>query len=662
MIEGWLDRFFSFFSSKKIRKSDQGIFDPYVPITSLPPLTSDSLEWDEVHVDSTESGELPHKGSGYIFFRLLVTILFTIVLYRLVVLQVSDSQKYQAQAEGNHLRSEQVSSSRGLIYDRNGNPLVKNIPSFSVIIQPSELPTSKDSRGVLVDKLSTILNIPKDTINSKITSNKNNGEVSLVDGIDQTKGLSLELELNNLPGVYILTSPIRQYLPSVPDLGHLLGYVSRANDNDIKNNPNLKRTSLTGKSGIEQQYDSLLQGIPGIETLEVNSFGQTVRSIGKTPSTPGSSLFLGLDQAIQTTTANALQDSIAKNGATSGAAVAMDVNTGDILAMVSIPTYDNNAFSDPAKNGLITKLLTDPGSPLLNRAMTGQYPSGSTIKPVYAVGALEDKVITASTQVDTSAGKITVGGTTFSDWTRHGVTSVEQAIAQSNDIFFYTIGGGYGNVRGLGVSGLDKWLKKFGFGQSTGIDLPGEGDGLVPDPSWLKKTQNSDWYLGNTYNLSIGQGDLLITPLQLTRATAAIANGGKLIQPRVLKSVFDVDGTSVDQPVVVTDNQVASLSSIQTVQAGMRMTVTDGSAKQYFNSLPFPVAAKTGTAQVSASLTDTQSWFTCYAPYNNPQIAVSVIVENGGEGWSVAAPVAKNMLEQYYHLPLSTITKAPPGN
>lgn len=662
MIEQLLDKLLSYFSGKKIKAKDQGIFDPYVPISSLKPLESGSLDWHEEHITASESPDLPARGSSYIFFRALIVVALGIIIYRLVVLQISEGQKNLTLAEGNRLRTELIAAPRGLIFDRNGNELVSNVPNFSVVIQPAQLPTVAADRSKVIANISSILGMSVGDINAKLSANKNSSEFALVTNINQAQELSLALKLNNLPGVYILTSPIRNYTATIPDLGHILGYVGQVSDSELASNPNLQRTSITGKAGIESQYDNLLQGTPGIETLEVNAVGQTVRSIGETPAVPGSSLYLGLDQSLQTVAVNALQDSISKNGATSGAAVVMDVNTGDVLAMASIPTYDNNAFSDPAKSSLVSQLLNNPGAPLLNRAIAGQYPSGSTIKPIYAVGALQDNVISANTQIDTSAGKITIGGTTFSDWTRHGVTNVELAIAQSNDIFFYTIGGGYGNIKGLGVSGLDNWLTKFGFGAPTGIDLPGEASGLVPTPAWFKRVKGSDWYVGNSYNLSIGQGDLLVTPLQLTRATAAIANGGKLLQPRVLKSVTDSSGQTIDQPVVVGNSQVASPASIQTVQAGMRMTVTDGSAKQYFNSLPFPVAAKTGTAQVSASLTDTQSWFTCYAPYNNPQIAISVIVENGGEGWSVAAPVAKNILEQYYHLPLTPITKAPPDH
>jgi penicillin-binding protein 2 len=275
-----------------------------------------------------------------------------------------------------------------------------------------------------------------------------------------------------------------------------------------------------------------------------------------------------------------------------------------------------------------------------------------------AAAALQEKVVAPGTKVDTSAGKITIGQWTFPDWKVHGITDVKQAIAESNNIFFYSVGGGYGNIHGLGADRLSKYLQKFGFGKKTDINIPGETSGLVPTPDWKEDVKEESWYIGDTYNLSIGQGDLLVTPLQLTRAIAAIANNGTLYQPRLVQSIVSSDELETNDPSpVVSSNKIVSNSVLQVVREGMRQTVLTGSARS-FATLPIPVAAKTGTAQFNVAKDRTHSWFTAFAPYDNPKIVLSVIVEGGGEGFSVAAPVAKNVIEQFFKLPLTPITAA----
>jgi penicillin-binding protein 2 len=376
----------------------------------------------------------------------------------------------------------------------------------------------------------------------------------------------------------------------------------------------------------------------------------------------GRSLILGLDSEVQRTAALSLEDSISKNGATSAAAVAMDVRSGDIIAMVSLPNFDNNLFSSSINPEERARVLTDTAAPLINRAVAGQYPSGSTIKPFVAAAALQEGTISPETVLDTSEGKIVVGETTFSDWKVHGRSNVKTAIAESNNIFFFALGGGYKNITGLGIDRLKGYLERFGFGSATGIDI-GEGveaEGLVPSPDWKKRVKKENWFLGDTYNTSIGQGNLLVTPLQLARATAAVANGGKLVQPRVVKTILNSTDSSQELPITINRDEVVSPAVVETVRQGMRQTVLGGSARSFFN-LPVEVAAKTGTAQTSKSKERTHSWFTAFAPYQNPEIAISVIVEGGGEGFAVAAPVARNIIERYFNLPLTPIIAATPA-
>jgi len=462
-----------------------------------------------------------------------------------VFLQITQGQENFLLAEGNRLKTQPILSPRGLLYDRNGVALVKNIPSFSLIIHPSELSSKNKGLDESVDTISKLISMDVKELSQVIEEGENKESIVLKEGISRDEALLYELRLEGISGINLTTIPIRNYL-NIPSLGHILGYIGKINAQEIEQRRELLSISYIGKTGVEKVYDKILQGIPGVETLEVDSIGRTIRSIGVQPAKVGRSLLLSVDSALQTVAANSLIDSIQKNSATSGAAVVMDVRNGDILAMVSVPFVDNNIFSPGGDIKLRQDALVNPGSPLLNRAIAGQYPSGSTIKPVVAAAALQEGIVSENTKIDTSAGEIVIGQWRFPDWKVHGLADIKQAIAESNNIFFYTIGGGNGNVSGLGANRLSEYFKKFGFGDYTNIDLSGEVKGLVPSPDWKLSYKDERWYIGDTYNLAIGQGDLLVTPLQLTRATAAIANSGKLLTPRVVSKYLSTDKQSVE--------------------------------------------------------------------------------------------------------------------
>ncbi|MDO8649806.1 MAG: penicillin-binding protein 2 [Candidatus Berkelbacteria bacterium] len=651
---GWI---WARFRVSKIRSTDLGIFDPYVPLGSLKTLGAD---YESSVKDPAEGGVLESNVQSRRSFFLLKAVAFLIAAifaFRLISLQITQGQENYRLAEGNRLKTNLISAPRGLIYDRNGVGLVQNAPSFSLILRPSELPKKKSDRQMYLDDLARLVLLDRAALETMVNSQANRDFITLLDGLNREQSLSLELKTHGWNALELIKQPIRLY-GTVPSMGNLLGYIGKVDAEDLKKRPNLLPTSYVGKSGVESTYDEILQGIPGQEITEVDSLGRAIRSVGNKPSVSGNSLVLGLDASIQRVTATALQESIIKSGATNGAAVAIDVNTGDVLAMVSLPTFDNNLFSPTTDSAARQAVLQDPGSPLINRAISGQYPSGSTVKPFVATAGLATGVINANTKIDTSAGKIEVGQWTFHDWKTHGTSDVKQAIAESNNIFFYSVGGGFKQIGGLGAERLAAWLTKFGFGQVTGVDIPGEQDGLVPTPDWKKKTKKESWYIGDTYNLSIGQGDLLVTPLQLARATAAIANNGQLLTPRLVKSSFSPGTGQKDYPIRTTRDNLAPASALQVVREGMRQAVLSGSARS-FATLPVEVAAKTGTAQFDKAKEKTHSWFTAFAPYNDPQIAVTVIVEGGGEGYVVAAPVAKNIIEAYFKLPLTPIQPLP---
>lgn len=666
---------FNFISRRRtlVRPDDRGLFDPFLPITSLKKIEN---EFETSYEPTDQKNDFRNTGTGvtesmnfeeniasapsFIGFRFVTILAALILATRLIGLQITQGAENFSQAEGNRLEAKATLAPRGLIFDRKGVPLVRNEPSFSVVIRPNELPRPKEERQSYLQTLAAVLGRSTDELEGQIVAAAKKDSLTLEEGIGRDRALSLEIKLAGLPGVEIEKSPSRQY-GSLAGLGHIIGYIGKVTAEDLDRRPELLPTAYVGKAGIEQSYDEFLQGKPGTETLEIDALGRAVRPIGSTPPVPGKSLVLSIDSEVQAVTAQALREAIEKNGATSGAAVVMDVRNGDVLAMVSFPNFDNNLFSNSFSSAERQKVLSDPGAPLINRAIAGQYPSGSTIKPFVGAAALSEKTISADTVLDTSEGKITVGQTTFSDWKTHGRTTIRQAIAESNNIFFFALGGGYKQINGLGIDRLKSYLERFGFGSITGIDLGAgvEAKGLVPTPEWKKRVKKESWFLGDTYNTSIGQGNLLVTPLQLTRATAAIANGGTLYQPRLVRTLLGTGQQSSQERPVTTNRQgVVASDVLRVIREGMRQTVQSGSARS-FNVLPVEVAAKTGTAQTSKSKDKTHSWFTAFAPFGAPEIAVSVIVEGGGEGYSVAAPVARNSIERYFGLPITPIVPAP---
>jgi len=329
-----------------------------------------------------------------------------------------------------------------------------------------------------------------------------------------------------------------------------------------------------------------------------------------------------------------------------GVAIVMDVRSGGILSMVSLPDYENNLFATKIAKEDYQKLILDKSNPMFNRAVSGTYPPGSISKIIMAAAGLSEHVIGKNTAFDTPA-EIKIGEYIFPDWKDHGYTNIVRAIAESNNIFFYALGGGYDQIKGMGVAKMKQYWEMFGLGAQTGIDIPGEASGLLPDVEWKKRVKNEPWYLGDSYHVAIGQGDLLVTPIQMLRATAVIANGGKLLEPQLVKKILGADGTVIKEfgPQIEREGFLSS-DVIRTVGEGMRMAVTEGSARN-LNDLPVDVAGKTGTAQFLNNQ-KTHAWFECYAPYDNPEIAIIVMVEGGGGGHEIAAPVAKDILSYYF--------------
>ncbi len=372
--------------------------------------------------------------------------------------------------------------------------------------------------------------------------------------------------------------------------------------------------------------------------------GRETSIITKEDPLNGANLILSIDATL---TAKIEQILEARLGTSARASViVMNPQNGEIFSLVSVPTFDSNAFAHGISSEQYNSLLQDPNQPLFNRAIGGSFASGSTFKPVVAAAALAEGIIDSNTSF-ISTGGIQVGLWTFYDWKAggHGVTNVTRALSESINTFFYYIGGGYENFVGLGVERIMSYAQRFGFGHALGIDIPGEGNGFLPSKAWKEEQKGERWYIGDTYNVSIGQGDLLVTPLQIASMTSVVANGGILYQPHVGHALEIDDWEQKTEPIIL-DDSVVDNQAIQIVREGMRQAVISGSARR-LSSLPVTSAGKTGTAQWS-STRQTHAWFTGFAPYENPEIAITVMVEEGGSGDVVAVPIAYDILEWWF--------------
>jgi len=617
------------------------------------------FNYSDLSVESIDRVEEKNSTGFTSYLKVLTILIFVILVLRLFSVQVVSGNLNQKLAEGNRIRPRVIEAARGLVLDKNGKPIAQNEPAFALAVYPSDLPRKITERMSIYQKISDLTQIPVETIQKEAEKNglSSLDEVAIKDDISHDDALLLEQRVAGLPGVFIATRSIRHYL-SDSGLAHILGYTGLVSEKDIEKHPDYYLSDRIGKTGLESVYESYLRGKYGVEQIEVDSKGNITGVVADDKNTEpvnGDNLVLNLDYGLQQATTTALANGMATGAlqtgqpVTSGVTAVMNVNTGGILSMVSLPSYDNNLFSTKISNADYAKLNNDPDLPLYNRAIAGVYPPGSISKIVMAAAGLQEGAITAKTSMVTPAA-IKIGEYTFPDWKDHSYesTNVERAIAESNDIFFYALGGGFQNIKGLGIDKVKEYWQLFGLGEKTGIDLPGEASGLLPDDAWKRKAVGEPWYIGDTYHVAIGQGDMLVTPIQMLRATAVIANGGKLLEPQLVGRIVDHSGKTVKtfEPRIERENFI-SAANIKTVQQGMRQTIVSGSARSILSDFPIPVAGKTGTAQFMNNA-KTHAWFECYAPYDNPEIAIIVLVEGGGEGYDIAGPVARDIMTYYF--------------
>lgn len=598
-----------------------------------------SLEWKEVMTTGEVEEVLEKTGISkprLIAFVILVFVVFMITLGRLVSLQVISGSKYLSASFTNQLRIEVTRAARGVIYDRNNKILASSIPGFRLGIDTSNLSDSDVEKSVEV--LSKLLKEDKADIEKIISERSVSPTVNIAD-IDHDLAINIESRSNEIPGVFVEVNPIRFYQdPKV--FAHLLGYTGEVTKEELETDKyrNFKPGDRIGKVGVEELYESLLHGSDGQDLVSVEASGKKTKLFGVVPPKNGENLTLSIDYGLQKVLYEELEKTMKDLSSTGAAAVAIDPRTGELLALVSLPSFDNNLFAQGIKQKEYTRLISSKDNPLLNRGVSSAYPPASTFKIVNATAGLSEKVIEPDTKLEAPSAIDLGGGAVFKDWKDHGVINVMRALAESSDTFFYKVGGGHGSQLGLGPERLAKWARLFGFGRPTGIGLKNEVSGLVPDPQWKKDTLGEDWYLGNTYNFSIGQGDMLTTPIQLANATASVAGGGKLFSPTLIK------GAKAE---IIREGFVSS-KVLQVVKEGMKEATLAGGTAWPLRGFKVQTAAKTGTGEATGKETKPYGWFTSFAPFDDPNIAISVVIENAGEGSNTAGPVVKKAYDYWF--------------
>ena len=583
-----------------------------------------------------------------------VGLLLGVVIVRLVYLQIVNHEHFATLSENNRVNIVPVPPTRGLIFDRNGVLLAQNLPSFSLEI----IPEQTDDLDATLKGLRKLIAISDDDVDSfrkRLQQKRPFESIPLRFRLSEEEVARFAVNRYRFPGVDVQARLTRDY-PFGKIASHTIGYVGRINADELNevDPSNYSGSTHIGKTGVEKSYENILHGTVGYQHEESNARGRVLRVLQRIPPKPGENLYLTIDMDLQTVAESSLKGK-------RGALVAINPKTGEVLAMVSVPGVDPNLFVNGISSRQYQDLQDDIDQPLFNRALTGQYPPGSTIKPFMALAGLEYKDVTPDTEV-LCQGYYSLPGDShrYRDWKRggHGFMNVTTAIMHSCDVYFYQL------AHDLGIDRMHKYLHYFGFGQRTGIDLPGELAGLLPSREWKKAAHHEVWYPGETLISGIGQGYDLITPMQLAEATAILANRGTIVQPHIIHAT-QVSGGELEPeaPVVRGKVPIASPKNWGTVISAMEDAANKptGTAYRVAHGAPYLIAAKTGTAQVFGvkqneryKAKDVQerlrdhALFIAFAPADDPQIAVAVVVENGGHGGSAAGPIARAVMDRYF--------------
>ncbi len=572
-------------------------------------------------------------------------IVFALALFiRLWYLQAIKGNYYQELAENNRIRPVKLRPPRGIIYDRKGRPIVENELTFDISLVPEDTP----DLDATIDKLSSILKLSPASIHAALddaASVRTKYEpVKIQEEAPWDEVALIEAHQEDLPGA-IVEPEHRRHYPYGGLASHQLGYIGKVSQTQRK----LEQQDvglLTGQGGLEKVYDKYLRGLAGRRMIQVNAAGRKVKDLGIEEPKPGTDIYLTIDLDVQKAAEEGLGDR-------AGAVVAMDPNSGEILALVSHPNYDPNLFPRGIAPKDWVRLTNDPSHPLYNRAIQSAYPPGSTFKIIVSLAGLESGVINPNEKI-TCHGFITSGKHSFRCWKKggHGPISFHRALVESCDVYFYTMG------ERIGWDRIAEYARKLGYGSLTGILLPDEKQGLIPTTEWKKKRTREAWYAGDTYINSIGQGFVLVSPIQACQMMSAVANGGYFYVPTLLKQTRNRETGAVKTfPTERKGRIVLDEKALEQVRLALVGVVNEPGGTGHGAQTPLAVVAgKTGTAQVveqkvpGRSLSEKardHAWFISYAPADNPKIAVAVLVEHGGHGGAAAAPVAKKVIEEY---------------
>jgi len=565
----------------------------------------------------------------------IILFIFAIFLLRLWHLQVIKGGEYKRVAEQNRLRIIGIPAPRGIIYDRNNNALVKNIPAFTVSITTYELP--QDSRTL--SEIAALLGLDPKEVKDRLNGSSISPfePVKLKENLSWEEVVKIEARRIDFPALRIDVEPSRQYLHGRA-ASHVIGYLGRLNPQQAKNPDyrDVPRSAFIGQWGIEKIYDKDIRGIAGGKIIEVDATGREINSFGEKEAIKGNDIKLTIDIDLQKKAEEALRDK-------AGAVIAIDPNTGNILVLASNPSFDPNLFVRGISYEKWERFINDPKKPLLNRAMQSQYPPASTFKIITAIAALEEGVITENTEMLCKGG-IPLGGRLFKCWKEggHGVINFKRAIVESCDVYFYELG------KKLGVDKIAEYALRFGLGNPLGLNLAEEKSGVVPTTAWKRTAKNEEWFLGETLITAIGQGYISATPLQMATLISAVVNGGKIYKPNLLN-----DGRAAE---ILKEVNVRAETLEAVKKALVGVVAEPGGTGYRAHSNLVSIGGKTGTAQVLGSKWGKHlpakyrdhAWFVAFAPTEEPQIAIAVFVEHGGFGGAEAAQIAKAVIEEFH--------------
>lgn len=599
-------------------------------------------------------GEQSLLRSRSVAAQVIVVVFSAVLAFRSFTLQVVGHDHFKTLSEDNRVKLVAVPPTRGLIMDRNGVVLADNLPTYSLEV----IPEAAGDVNVLLSALGAVLDIGESDerrFRRELERSTRFESVVLRNRLTEEEVARFAVNRHRFPGVDVHARLTRHY-PLGPLTSHVVGYVGRINEQELStlDPSDYRGTSHIGKTGVERFYEDSLHGRVGYEQVETNAAGRTLRVLDRTDPVPGQNVYLSVDVKLQQVAEEALGDN-------TGAVVALDPRTGHVLAFVSVPTFDPNLFVNGIDVKTYRELSNSPLRPLFNRALNGRYPPGSTVKPFFALAGLQENA-------DLAYGSIMCRGFyqlkgkshRYRDWKRsgHGKIRLKDAVAQSCDVFFYAL------ALELGIDRMHSFMTRFGFGERTGVDLPGESSGLMPSRGWKRAVHLQPWYPGETLITGIGQGFMLATPLQLASATATLAMTGERYRPRVVERLEDATTLEeIPRPFELADPVTASVDHWWQARYAMREVVHGkrGTARHIGKDLEFEIAGKTGTSQVftvgqneeykkeelARELQD-HALFISFAPLEEPTLAVAVLVEHGGSGSKAAAPVARKVIDAYF--------------